>query len=346
LVFRTPDKPFLPNLLTEAGNPMNDLPIRTTQQRLNRVHDEVKRGLDRKLQGQPDALKHLERAYELARDPYPLDAPWPQITAYRLAHLLMREGLRTDWQRVDDLLREAGEDDSLGPAPLIYRLIALSKLNVGRAPSEEMEQVYKCARRGLDLVGLSGPGAGPAYPGDQRPLQTAWLNLLEAVVYMTGLEYGSIAGWAGPDLFAGLGFESSGWRVIEDQASATLQYPEVIARKVFDQRCKHLGDRLAVEVASAERSARGSLTGCTAMDLIFLVCGNRPRSDRESKDPQAALRTRKKRLRKALKKLAPELPDKTFDGWWDKPRGRPSDVPPIILLVGPEAWKAARLRRR
>ena len=335
---------------------MTDQP--TKQQCLNQVLANLKQGLDRKLQGQRDAVTHLENAYELACDPDPLDAPWPQVTAYRLAHLLMREGLKTDWQRVDDLLRKAGEDDVLGPVPLIYRLIALSKLNAEDTPSAEMKRVYARARETLD----EGDHAGASTQrqvGDQGSLQPELLNLLEAVVYTTGLEYDRIAGWAGPDLFAGLGFKSSGWRVIEDKASANLLYPEAIARKVFAQRRERVRDGLVFEVVTARRISSVRLRMGAApvdglleapatwrlratWDLISLVCGERRylHLDSESKDGHAAIRQRKNRLRQYLLGLVPELTDEALNEWWEKPGAdrQPPDLPPIILLVGPEAW--------
>lgn len=318
---------------------------------------ELRRGLDIKLQKplRPDARKHLQKAYALATEPGLLDAPWPQIAAYRLAHVLMREGLETDWDRVDDLLCEAAQDDVLGPVPLIYRLIALSKRNPVGEPTEEMFRVYRRALATLATV--DRPAAlARQYVGDQRPLQSQWLNLLEAVVYMTGLDYDPIAGRVGTDPFAGLGFESSSWRVIEGADAAQVLYPEAIAHKVFESKLREAGrDVLAVKVAAGRRNSiierhspgkkvtRSSLRGRQAKDLLALMCRNgshlRPDPESDANDLDSAIRQRKKRLRECLQAAVPKLETQAFDDWWEDPRPnhQPSALPPIILLVEPQS---------
>ena len=64
--------------------------------------------------GTPLALGRARAARDLARDPEPLSAPWPALTAYRLAHLLMRsERDRATLEEADALFAEAARDPLL-----------------------------------------------------------------------------------------------------------------------------------------------------------------------------------------------------------------------------------------
>jgi hypothetical protein len=320
------------------------------QKRTIEVVKWLKSGLDRKLQSgvQPRALEYLEKAYALARDPPRLEAPWPQITAYRLAHLKMREGTRTKWDEVDKLLQEATEEDILGPAPLVYRLIALWKRRPESASNRELEELYAKTQR---LISQTRPGdkSSIPYPGDsRRTLQPDWLNLLEIAVYATELRYEPITGWVNVDKdpFAGLGFESSAWIVLEDGVHTTIQYPEAIARQRFEQRCQQLGDCIAVEFTGprsvavrkhqAGKLLSGTLTERLCLSLKSLITESKEhlKTDPDSDDPRGECRQRKSRLHKALRDLIPQLDRDAFSAWWDDPRQetRPICLPPILML--------------
>jgi hypothetical protein len=85
--------------------------------------------------GTPIATEYAERAYKFASAEPELPAPWPQLAAYRLAHLILR-GAPTgdDLDRADQLLARAaggvkhGGSNPLGPLPLVYRLAVLHRL--------------------------------------------------------------------------------------------------------------------------------------------------------------------------------------------------------------------------
>lgn len=318
----------------------------------NEVSDLLSQGLDLKLQfgSTKKAERHLRDAYAAARDPTPVFSPWPQITAYRLAHLLMRGGADTPWREVDGLLAEASRDDVLGPAPLVYRLIALTRA----APEQEgnmaaRSEVYQRARR-LARQSANGGRRDRSYTGDYRTLQPDWFNLLELAVYATGLVYEPLEGWCDltRDAFAGLGFATSAWSVVEDVESATIRYPEPIARLRFVQRLEVLSRCLAVELISARQVVTHRLDGTEtrdsfklrqAQDLLSLLTAKRSHLGGHhairAQDFTGARRQRKHRLLQALSAAGMELEETAFDRWWQDPRpeNRPCAVSPILMLV-------------
>ena len=87
------------------------------------------------LGGTGAAIEHAERAYELANTDPALPAPWPQLAAYRLAHLILRQN------PTEELLYEANElfekasggtsdNAPLGPMPRLYWLAVLHRLSL------------------------------------------------------------------------------------------------------------------------------------------------------------------------------------------------------------------------
>lgn len=322
------------------------------QKRTTEVFKCLKHGLDKKLQYgiQPLALKHLQQAYDMARDPAPLDAPWPQITAYRLAHLKMREGSRTNWEEVDRLLEEAAKDDILGPAPLVYRLIAHWKRHSGNAPSRELEELYEKTRRLISQTRLGNKSSSPRYLGDSRTLQPDWLNLLEIAVYATGLDYESITGWnnVDKDLFTGLGFKSSGWIVVEEGSKIDFLYPEPIARWKFEKRCQQLPEFISIELFAAhdvkvvhhpfgeKASEKMKRTACFDLKALLTESDNPSLIDlNDGTSLGDRRRQRKLRLYEALQEIVPELEQPAFSAWWNNPcpAERPACLPPIIMLM-------------
>ncbi|WP_150094714.1 hypothetical protein [Thiohalocapsa marina] len=316
----------------------------------------LRQGLDLKLQfgGTAEAERHLRKAYATARDPHPLCCPWPQITAYRLAHLLMRGGAETSWCEVDALLAAASSDDVLGPAPLVYRLISLTKTppaqeEIGTARADLYQRVQRLVRQRA-----AGGLRAVSYFGDERPLQPDWFNLLELAVYATGLDYAPLEGWCDParDPFAGLGFDIAAWSVVEDAESATLRYPEPIARQRFEERRKQLSPCLAVAFISARQvvthkpdgaEARDVLKARQAQDLLSLLTAQRSHlgghSAVRAQDLTGERRQRKHRLLQALSTAGMVLDEAAFDRWWEDPRpvNRPCSALPILMLVGPNA---------
>jgi hypothetical protein len=150
------------------------------RQRLDRFSRLLDYATDRKLWrgGQPgrEAEEWLREAHLLATQGLP--EPWPEVAAYRLAHLLMRAGeipLET-LEEVDQLLKQAQEAPSLGIYPLAYRLAVLHRFN----RRTEAEAIFRTARLCLGSVdGRSG----------QAGIQSCEHNLLELAAYFWGIPY-------------------------------------------------------------------------------------------------------------------------------------------------------------
>ena len=78
-----------------------------------------------------EATDEIEKAYKKATEEPIIDSPWPEVAAYRLAHLMLRKGDLTEpeLRRADQLFKEADSTNAtLGPWPLIYRLATLHRL--------------------------------------------------------------------------------------------------------------------------------------------------------------------------------------------------------------------------
>lgn len=342
-----------PNLSRTVFQPLEGRPPlnQTVAERRRNMLDRLSEGLNQKMQvdSPPSARSALEEAYRNAREPEALEAPWPQITAYRLAHMLMRDGIATDWHRVEELLTEAAQGGFLGPIPSIYRLIALSKISGLNQPTEQMKSLYGEIQDSLGKLANNG-GLLRQYQGDQRPMQSEWINLLELVVYATGLDYEPLAGRSSLAIFSGLGFKSSGWRVIQSKESSEIAYPKALAQTLFQTKVdEQPGPVVAIKVLpdgagkiechpTGGAATYGELQRRAMSDLLSLLCGARLSIVDGPKDDD--LRQRKSRLGKALKELIPSLTDQAFSAWWENPlpSGPPSHLPQIIILVADSAW--------
>jgi len=89
----------------------------------------LKEGTARKLmRGQvARASEFILEAYTLATTPPGLESPWPEICAYRLAHLLLHEK-NVDCERAQQLFGQASGLHALGPWPALYRMALLQCL--------------------------------------------------------------------------------------------------------------------------------------------------------------------------------------------------------------------------
>ncbi len=98
------------------------------------------RGTRSKLAGDALPARDLERAYRLAHEPSALHAPWPALTAYRLAHALLGSAADSPaLGRIASLFDEATAFGHLGPWPHVFRLAALHRLG---APPDEQRAVF------------------------------------------------------------------------------------------------------------------------------------------------------------------------------------------------------------
>lgn len=125
----------------------------TNGERRGRVVELLEGGTARKLmRGEIlRASRSISDAYQLAINPTRLESPWPEICAYRLAHVLLREP-QVDCERIQQLFAEAGQLRALGPWPALYRIALLQSL--GRADTQLWNQAFE--RRGITDTTTAG----------------------------------------------------------------------------------------------------------------------------------------------------------------------------------------------
>ena len=127
----------------------------------------------------------MEEAHELATREPALDSPWPALTAYRLAHLVMR-GARDDETllRAEELFAYSARTDSesLGPLPTIYRLAAMHRL---KAPPSQINDEFGRAMERLQTWNIEDYETRES----RTHLQRGVFNLLELSSYFAGIPY-------------------------------------------------------------------------------------------------------------------------------------------------------------
>ncbi len=179
-----------------------------------------------------DALDLAEQAYSLAQG---LHAPWPQLAAYRLAQLLLRERRHTveDLQRINALFETASRRGThlLGPLPQVYRIAVLHRLSQmcpdqnGRYRAQ-MEQAYNDA-----IDAQSFPGRVDRETSDCFRIQTNNFNLVELAAFGFDLPYERLLGLGtrGPR-DPGLPNIRGGWVLLsQDPKTAMVRYSRAFA---------------------------------------------------------------------------------------------------------------------
>ncbi|MBE7483629.1 MAG: hypothetical protein HS104_27075 [Polyangiaceae bacterium] len=139
--------------------------------------------------GTSRALERAREAYELAHSPPPLQ-PWAALSAYRLAHLVLRDPrTRETLEEADALFAEAAREPMLGPCPRIYRLALLHRLAASRAVIErtfqEAVSAYDTWMRGRDSPSETPPSV---------PIQTDLFAMLELAGYFLELDRAPLEG--------------------------------------------------------------------------------------------------------------------------------------------------------
>jgi len=205
----------------------------------------LKKGTDAKLLrgGTDQALEDIRRAYDLANEEPGLPAPWPQLTAYRFAHLMLRRPEGMDLEKVDSFFQEANSGDHLGPVPRIFRLVVLHRILLKTRSHEEksflkrqIEIVHREAvdsvRRHLHEVEVP---EDEQEPYRRAPLQESVANLLELATYFLELDYTLLEGIGGP--FSDLNLGEDSWFLVGPTPSmATIRYPRHLAEVELKER--------------------------------------------------------------------------------------------------------------
>ena len=156
-----------------------------------RVHRLLTEAASHKLlrAGTNHALERAREAYDLARHP-PALHPWAALSAYRLAHLVLRDPrTQESLEEADTLLAEAAREPLLGPYPRIYRLALLQRLGASRAA---IERIFQEAVRSYDEWIRTAPVSAENAPS--VPIQTDLFAMLELAGYFLDLDRGPLDG--------------------------------------------------------------------------------------------------------------------------------------------------------
>jgi len=181
------------------------------EQRRAKANDLLTKCADEKLLrgGVPAAVKLARDAYELTKAD-PALAPLHQISAYRLAHLMLRlpdcDNSLAEIQRLFERAageRPGGEATALGPLPDLFCLAVLHRrLQLAKdaliidALKREMDQRFDQASKGVKGVpsARSSSCGTIQQDGGRGQLQASLFNLLELAAYFLGMDYSKLEG--------------------------------------------------------------------------------------------------------------------------------------------------------
>lgn len=219
-------------------------------------------------EGTERATRLAEQAISLAVRAPRLRDPWPQLAAYRLAHLLMRSGQDNTLARATELFEEATRGDVLGPMPHVYFLAALSRRRAQTTNGAESEAIEEDIRNTFDraqelarlsMAGMRGANDEPN-PTLRMPVQEGIVNLLELSAYFLKLPYEPLDGMGGAYSDLGLG---DGWFLVgPDPRIATVRYPYRLAMRELEEHAMVNPDaivfRLSTEPKDTGWKTKGS----------------------------------------------------------------------------------------
>ena len=185
----------------------------TDLDRRARVHQLLRQATDLKLMTAQtaDALSLASEARALAFMAPRLHEPWPQITAYRRGHLLMRLNRDEDLDQARDDFEDATRGNILGPLPQLYLLAVLHRLRRRGARGSDVRQLDQdIAETFTEATQLTRETAFLDASADSDPdararLQDNAANLLELAAYFLGQDLRPLEGLRDPysDLRAG-----------------------------------------------------------------------------------------------------------------------------------------------
>jgi hypothetical protein len=254
---------------------MSEMP----QDRRERVQDLLVECADDKLvRGQSGIAEQKAReALKLACDSPRLPSPWPQVAAYRLAHLLLRSASTNDKLcEADRYFKEAQGSDAgegrgvLGPLPSLFRLATLHRLSqqpgpcrlatdFGKEQRAELGRAMAFIRRGWKYPSERVAQCDESKPDSPHHLQTAGFNLAEFAVYALGLDYTLDGVGSLPDLRP---MRDSAWGVLENRTDGTptdmggVKLSREFALEELDSLGHQHPDAVLIRLSVAEEAER------------------------------------------------------------------------------------------
>jgi hypothetical protein len=309
---------------------MNYYSLEERRSAVNRLLNEC---VDQKLLcgGTANAITKARNAYAFATSEPQLPSPWPQLAAYRLAHLSMRtDDLRVESLReIDRLFSEASYENRLGPLPPIYHLAILSRLKLALKERSEKyvitAKINKAFERAVHEIRQTHFSSSQL-PEQPVTLQSAAFNLMELACYFLGMPYRELEGLAALDYLDPL--RSGRWFIV-GRGIERIFMTEELARWEFESRAR-TGENILIELKEGfakwglSSNARDGLQEVNAdfAKLVLLslepalsskeikqrIVGN------EGEDPNARFRTIKKRTKDALQLLTTQPGLEVFVG--------------------------------
>jgi hypothetical protein len=173
---------------------------------------------DKRLRGAGrDALEVLRRAHSLATEPDRL-APWAELAAYRLAHVLMRRARTVkELEDVEALFRKSARAKVLGPWPRLYHLSVLSRIRrrePGAVPAPRLADAFRRA-----LTEVRDAPSRQEFHDDEGEVMTTELqqplfNALELCAYFLEVDYEPLEGLGDEFAWVGSSTHLRGWRLL------------------------------------------------------------------------------------------------------------------------------------
>ena len=208
------------------------------------------------------AIGYAREAYKCSTLEPALPTPWPELAAYRLAHLVLRQAPDPEQlQEADILFAEASgrADDNvpLGPMPRLYRLAVLHRLScqgVSVNP-ETPKTVLQRAREAVNRWPSSRDESSEheSKPHRQSPIQDGLINMLELAFYFLGEKYEPLEGLSGP--YSDLMLGPDAWMLVgPDPIISRIKMPKELAFAELEDRGRALPDSVLFRLLSREHA--------------------------------------------------------------------------------------------
>ncbi|AWB47586.1 hypothetical protein HYN69_02860 [Gemmobacter aquarius] len=178
--------------------------------------------------------KQLEELYRLATIPIRLTSPFPELCAYRLAHVMMRDARdSSDFARVLALLDEPCGQPAFGSRPHLLRVAALHRLRLLEPAAVSDADIKGSFEKALDLA--RRPEERGEEAGRRAVTQRVTANLIEQTGYLLGLPF---AGRIDPD-FVSEATPRGKWTVLI-RGVPMIWMTEPLARLFYEESVKRI----------------------------------------------------------------------------------------------------------
>lgn len=201
------------------------------------------------------ALELAEKAYRLTRIGGGIFSPWPQLAAYRLAHLRFREkDLKLEnLQQIDSLFDEANKGGCLGALPLVYKLAVFHRLAQFTDKSAEVDRLKNQIKETFAAAMRHLPISSGYKTTERIEIQPTAFNLLEFASYLFALPYAELVSWTDFDQLDPL--KSTDW-IVGGTDIGCLSLSRELAQAEFEslKKVPQEGDKVTVFLEIHEKN--------------------------------------------------------------------------------------------